>query len=994
MRLLLGLCISLMLVTGGFATTHMAIPPIADKPADKIVMPDDPLPDAPFILADHQWTPRRDDIIGDVFEAGDTYYDYQSNGSIGKFIGVDQDGNVHVSWMDGYDVDNITRHQKFNYFVTEDEEWLEVGDQQVDEGDRSGYGCLWLTEEEAQRAIVFTHVMGGPYPDEMVWAGALDFRPGWGAFMVTVFPTFPDDLVRWPQGVMSAESGTIHVVGNDLGDDGGRIAYLPAYIEFDEIVFDVDNPVVVGETHLNSYRIARSRVSERVAITWMFPRTDIPAPPEWDGFLAYQMNNDLYLAYTDENGENWNFDNPINVTDCVMPDLHRGGEMVYGDTLLPYCTHDVIFDDEDNIHIVFEARGLWWDPDEDESPPVRRGGGAYRPGLTVDASYLFHWSEATEDISPVADGWYWQYVIVDDTIRAQPTPGAWRSNVCYPSLAYNDDGDLFCVYNYYPPDDYNDYVSDYGRCHGDVAVTVSEDNGASWYYPTMVAETRSHLAEPGEAECECYTTVAERVNDFLHIFYELETEAGTTIQNDANAANTLCPFIYQRVPVDGILRDSIWADGPPFHIGMRPIISEGVRAPGVPTPDGPVLVTAAIEPGGEAAIVDAVLEYIINGEEEHSIDMENGEGNIYTATIPAQDEGTSVWYRVVATDEADMDGYAPSAVYYWVYVVREEGGLTIQDVQSFPRLWGVDFSPYMGYEVTVRGVLTTPATFNQQFGAYVIQNGPGGNWAGICVRGIEADLNEGDLIEVTGMVMQRDPDNRDYWEWATYIDVTDYSVIDSPGKPAPLLVDLGELVWTERAEELEGVYVRIENFEIGGIDAAALDKGYWAITDNTGSSWFTTNGLTQDVIDSRGLFLREEGGEKGLVSHTEFEWMSGVFTENQGYYAVAPTDGEEVGQTEVKDEDSVTPYQFALDPAYPNPFNATTNIGFELDRNDYVKLALYDLIGREIATLTEGRMAAGHYSYNVDASSLSAGVYILRLETGAETASQKLVLMK
>ena len=92
MRLLLGLCISLMLVTGGFAAPQMAIPPIADKPADKIVMPDDPMPDAPFIRADHQWMPRRDDIIGDVFEAGDTYYDYQSNGSIGKFIGVDLSG--------------------------------------------------------------------------------------------------------------------------------------------------------------------------------------------------------------------------------------------------------------------------------------------------------------------------------------------------------------------------------------------------------------------------------------------------------------------------------------------------------------------------------------------------------------------------------------------------------------------------------------------------------------------------------------------------------------------------------------------------------------------------------------------------------------------------------------------------------------------------------------------------------------------------------------
>jgi len=976
------------------AAPYMAIPDPAGRPADKIVKPTDPLPNARFVRPDNRWIPRRDDIIGEAFEAGDTYYDYQSNGSIGKFIGVDQDGNVHVTWMDGYDVDSNTRHQKYNYFRSEDEEWEWEDGSQVDEGDRSGYGCLWMTEEDEQRAMVFTHAQGGPYGDDFTWVGALDFGPGWGAFLITAFPAFPDHAVLWPQGVMSAESGALHVVGNALDDDGGRIAYLPAFInDDDEIDFDVDNPSVVGQTHLNSYRIARSRVSDRVAITWMAPRTDIPAPPRWDGFLAYQMNNDLMLAYTDENGENWNFDNPVNVTQCIMPDIHRGGDMIYGDTLLPYCSHDVIFDDEDFIHIVFEARGLWWDPDEQGDPPLRRGGGAYRPGLTVDASYLFHWSEETEEFSAVADGWYWQYVIVDDTIRAHPDPGAWKSNVCYPSLAYDDNGDLYCVYNYYPLDDYNDYVDDWGRCHGDVAVTVSEDNGASWYQPTMVVQTRTHLPEPGEAESECYTTVAERVNDFLHIFYEVDTEAGTTIQNDPNAANTLCPFVYQRVPVDEILRDEIWEDGPSFHIGYRPVISEGLRDPGVPIPDAPVHVTAVIESGGEAAIRDVVLEFIIDGDEGHSVEMENVEGNTYAGTIPATEEGSNVWYRIVATDEADMVSYAPSAIWYWSYVVREPGGLTIQDVQRVPGDWGVDYSPYNGYEVTVRGVLTTPATFNLQYGAYVIQNGPGDDWAGICVRGIEADLNEGDLIEVTGTVMERDPNDRNHWEYATYIDASDYSVLGSPGMPEPLLVDVGELVWAERAEQLEGVYVEVRDFEIGSIDADALGLGYWPITDNTGDSWFTTNGLTEEVIKDRELFLDTGQGE-GLVHNTWFEWIKGVFTENYGYYAIAPTGDEDVGPLEVQTDDPITPYRFALDPAYPNPFNATTKVGFGLDGNTRVRLALYDLAGRRVATLTEGEMRAGHYDFNVDASLLSAGVYVLRLEAGARVDSRKLVLMK
>jgi len=356
---------------------------------------------------------------------------------------------------------------------------------------------------------------------------------------------------------------------------------------------------------------------------------------------------------------------------------------------------------------------------------------------------------------------------------------------------------------------------------------------------------------------------------------------------------------------------------------------------------------------------------------------------------------------VRAVEQNDLDGYGPSTLWWWGYVVRNEGELTIQDVQSFPRddpNWNVDYSMYLGYEVTVSGVVTTPGTFNQQYGAYVIQNGPGADWAGICVRGIDDNLNVGDLIEVTGTVREQDDDPQyvDEWEYATWIDVTSHEVLGSPGSPRPLTVELSELVWSERAEELEGVYVRIENFEIEGIYPAEINLGYWRIINvNTEStSWFTTNGLTDEVIQDQHLYLKTDEDEKGLVRHTQFEWMQGVFTENWGFYGVAPIDDSDVGPLEVEEDGVIRPHQFALDPAYPNPFNASTNIGFELAVNGYARLALYDLTGREIAVIAVGDLRAGRYSYNIDASALSTGVYIMRLDAGSQSASRKLVLMK
>jgi hypothetical protein len=301
----------------------------------------------------------------------------------------------------------------------------------------------------------------------------------------------------------------------------------------------------------------------------MHSRVGIPAPEGWEGTGFYQQNNDLFLARTDD-GVHWNFNRPLNVTNCLHTDPQEQDTVIaMGDTLRPFCTHDIIFDANDNIHIVFEARGLWerpiFDPDVDQYPVY---------GATVDASFLFHWSEETGEITRVADGWFSQQIRDEnDDLLIWPVPGAWRSNVCNPSLAYDANGDLFCVFNFYPREDYNDYVDpgnaawNKGRCHGDVAVTVSEDNGETWYYPTMITETRSPLADAGEALSESYPTLAEYVDDTLHIFYLMDTEGGTSAgQNEAGASNTRCPVYYHRLPVEEVARDSIWEEGPEFHV--------------------------------------------------------------------------------------------------------------------------------------------------------------------------------------------------------------------------------------------------------------------------------------------------------------------------------------------------------------------------------------------------------------------------------------------
>lgn len=79
---------------------------------------------------------------------------------------------------------------------------------------------------------------------------------------------------------------------------------------------------------------------------------------------------------------------------------------------------------------------------------------------------------------------------------------------------------------------------------------------------------------------------------------------------------------------------------------------------------------------------------------------------------------------------------------------------------------------------------------------------------------------------------------------------------------------------------------------------------------------------------------------------------------------------------------------------YPNPFNPTTMISYQLSGNGHVQLKVYDIIGREVATLVNERKTAGNYQVQFDASSLSSGMYVYRLLTGNNAYTRKMMLIK
>jgi len=85
---------------------------------------------------------------------------------------------------------------------------------------------------------------------------------------------------------------------------------------------------------------------------------------------------------------------------------------------------------------------------------------------------------------------------------------------------------------------------------------------------------------------------------------------------------------------------------------------------------------------------------------------------------------------------------------------------------------------------------------------------------------------------------------------------------------------------------------------------------------------------------------------------------------------------------------------FKLAQNYPNPFNPNTSIVYTLPNNSQVKLAVYDVLGKEIAVLINQMQAAGSYKVEFDAADLTSGVYFYKLYAGSNVITRKMMLLK
>jgi hypothetical protein len=206
---------------------------------------------------------------------------------------------------------------------------------------------------------------------------------------------------------------------------------------------------------------------------------------------------------------------------------------------------------------------------------------------------------------------------------------------------------------------------------------------------------------------------------------------------------------------------------------------------------------------------------------------------------------------------------------------------------------------------------------------------------------------------------------------------------------------------------------RVTSLAVSGNNIfAGTSGGVYLSTDN-GLNWIAVGDI--DFVDAfvfsgnnifaanGGVYLSTNDGSSWIAVNDGFPARRQIYTVSiiaNDIYAGA-FEGSGVWRrplsemiTDVRDKQNNMPTHFALEQNYPNPFNPVTTISFSLPSKSFVSLKVFDLIGREVATLVNEELSSGTHSRQWNAAALPSGIYFYQLQAGNFTETRKLVLLR
>ncbi|MGB9591074.1 MAG: T9SS type A sorting domain-containing protein [Candidatus Kryptoniota bacterium] len=210
--------------------------------------------------------------------------------------------------------------------------------------------------------------------------------------------------------------------------------------------------------------------------------------------------------------------------------------------------------------------------------------------------------------------------------------------------------------------------------------------------------------------------------------------------------------------------------------------------------------------------------------------------------------------------------------------------------------------------------------------------------------------------------------------------------------------------------------VIVSAFAISGtILFAGTEGGGIYYTNDNGANWvqinpFNTGFFVSDICiwenkiivsTDRGIFISDNNGQSWTNVNSGLKTSNVPALSISGTLIFAGTSGYGVWRrplsemiTSVEKYSLDLPSCFSVEQNYPNPFNSITTISFTLPTRSFVTLKIFDLLGKEVASLVAEELSGGTYTKQWNTEGLPSGVYFYRLHAGTFTETKKLILLK
>jgi hypothetical protein len=285
------------------------------------------------------------------------------------------------------------------------------------------------------------------------------------------------------------------------------------------------------------------------------------------------------------------------------------------------------------------------------------------------------------------------------------------------------------------------------------------------------------------------------------------------------------------------------------------------------------------------------------------------------------------------------------------------------------------------------GVITSPNVQTSPQSGYFMQD----TSAGIIIFSYDpapVTVAIGDSVLVIGTVTQY----RGLVELSTLkMDTTNFKVLKHNAVvPKPKIISVHDFVTS--AESYEGSLIEI--------DTLHYSSGMWPADGSNGSIYYKAKTGTDSVqifvdkdteVDGTAQPL-DPVNFKGIVS----QYTSASTVYNDGYELI-PRDTNDIKHLvidAVSGQTNATPTAFALYQNYPNPFNPSTVIRYDLPKNAYVKVMIYDILGRVVANLVDGVQTASQHSVQWNPNGLSSGIYFCRIQAHSQDGTSNFASVK